>query len=176
MKSIVLFFKKLFRNKYFIFSALGILIFMSCFNLYFNIVKIFKYGLITGLKNHWLYINFFFLIYFSYLFIDTYAKEYGLKAKADEAYKNGDYKTAIELYSKLLKIFRYNGHYYADRGNCYYKLRQWHQAITDYSRAIELNPDSAYIYENRGNAYKFLGFHSHAKIDLAKFKQLKNAK
>ena len=170
--NIILSGKKLIKNKFFdtfLFAAL----------LIYGVIKIIKYN-ITYFEEFIFDFEFVLFellcigvfLFLLYLFLDSYMRNFGLKAKADKAYKLGDYDLAIKQYSTLLKIFRWNGHYYCDRGNCYYKLKNWNLAVNDYTKAIKLEPEAAYIYENRANAYKFMGFKTHAKKDYNTFKKL----
>jgi len=42
---------------------------------------------------------------------------------------------------------------YKERGNAYFRKREFDRAVADYSRAVELNPDYFLAYNNRGNVY-----------------------
>jgi tetratricopeptide (TPR) repeat protein len=172
--NVVVFAKRAVRNKYIETIFFGLLFVWIAWTTISRIIDIFKQEAFTA---HIIFLAFLIICltaFLFYLFMDSYMRNFGLKAQADKAYKNGDYKLAIKKFTALLKIFRWNGHYYSDRGNCYYKMKNWKMAIDDYSRAIKYEPDSAYIYENRANAYKFSGFITHAKKDFSKAKSLKN--
>jgi tetratricopeptide (TPR) repeat protein len=72
---------------------------------------------------------------------------------AQTAARNGDYATALDLYTRALDsgelnqtmtISALNG-----RGLVYYRLRQWAQAIEDFTLALGLKPDNATTLRNR---------------------------
>jgi tetratricopeptide (TPR) repeat protein len=72
---------------------------------------------------------------------------------AQTAARNGDYGTALDLYTRALDsgelnqtmtIAALNG-----RGLVYYRLRQWDQAIEDYTQALAFKPDNATTLRNR---------------------------
>lgn len=76
---------------------------------------------------------------------------------AQTAAKNGDYGTALDLYSEALDsgelnqtmtISALNG-----RGLVYYRLRQFPQAVDDFTRALGLKPDNATTLRNRCFAF-----------------------
>ncbi len=171
--SLLLHFKNFTRNKFFetLFTA-SLFIWAS----YAYIGDIFEAIIILPFQLELFFyslIRFGLILLLFYWFLVSYTENFGLKAKADKAYKLGDYKTAINKFNLLLKIFRWNANYYNGRGNCYYKMKNWKRAVDDYSKGIMLEPKAAYIYKNRSNAYKFMGFKSHAKEDLKKYNQLK---
>jgi len=76
---------------------------------------------------------------------------------AKTAARNGDYGTALDLYTRALDsgelnqtmtIAALNG-----RGLVYYALRQYPQAIDDYTRALALNPANDTTLRNRCFAF-----------------------
>lgn len=69
------------------------------------------------------------------------------KLKADSAYVNEDYASAIKLYENLLKSGEAAEIYY-NLGNCYYKTKDIARAILNYERALLLRPDNADIRAN----------------------------
>lgn len=62
---------------------------------------------------------------------------------------NGDYPTAINLYTKALRLYE-EADAYVFRGICYHLTGQATQALADFSRAIVLNPRWASAYSERG--------------------------
>lgn len=68
-------------------------------------------------------------------------------------YKNGNYKQAIEYFSKAIEYNPKDASLYNNRGLAYYNLQQYDKAIADYTKAIEIRPDFADAYYNRGLAY-----------------------
>ncbi|MEL6560594.1 MAG: tetratricopeptide repeat protein [Bacteroidota bacterium] len=68
---------------------------------------------------------------------------YGLAKKAYEDYNKGNFESALQLYSKAIKIAPDESDYYASRGLVYEKLRQYDLAISDYD--VALRKDSNFI-------------------------------
>lgn len=68
-------------------------------------------------------------------------------------YEKGNYKQAIEYYSKGIESNLNDASLYNNRGLAYYNLEQYDKAIADYTKAIEIKPDFADAYYNRGLAY-----------------------
>lgn len=60
---------------------------------------------------------------------------------ANEAYKNGEYKQAIELYNAVLAENEYANAYY-NLGNAEYKLGNYTAAIINYERALKIEPNN----------------------------------
>ena len=58
------------------------------------------------------------------------------KDKGNEAYKAGEYKTAVVHYTHSLRLQQNNHVVYANRGMCYLKLKQYRQALADSTAAI----------------------------------------
>ena len=74
-----------------------------------------------------------------------------------EEYEKGNYKEAIENFSKAIESHPDDAFLYNNRGLATYygakKAKEYKKAISDYSKAIELKPDYAVAYHNRGLAY-----------------------
>ena len=65
----------------------------------------------------------------------------------------GNYRQAIEDYSRAIEIKPGYADAYNNRGIAYNSLGNYRQAIEDYNRAIEIKPDFADAYYNRGVVY-----------------------
>lgn len=50
----------------------------------------------------------------------------------------GDYRSAIESFSKALSFDHTHYESFFGRGNCYYQLEDFHKALRDYDKAVEL--------------------------------------
>jgi multidrug efflux pump subunit AcrA (membrane-fusion protein) len=61
-------------------------------------------------------------------------------ARANEAYKRGDYRAAAEIYENLVAVGVEAKEAYYNLGNCYYKLGNVAAAILNYERARRLAP------------------------------------
>ena len=72
--------------------------------------------------------------------------------QANEAYKKGDYQTAISLYEKALQNGKVSGEVYYNLGNAYYKLNQIAPSVYYYEKALQLLPGDEDITYNLGLA------------------------
>lgn len=70
------------------------------------------------------------------------------KGIADEAYANGDYQLAIQLYEQILETQGEAAAIYYNLGNSYYKGTNIAKAILNYERALLLAPGDADIRFN----------------------------
>lgn len=71
----------------------------------------------------------------------AFAQSDDLLQKGNEAYMKGDYKTAIDDYTQILKTNMESPEVYYNLGNAYYKTGQYPQAILNYERAKLLKPN-----------------------------------
>eukprot|EP01118_Nematostelium_gracile_P018746 TRINITY_DN8453_c0_g1_i1.p1 TRINITY_DN8453_c0_g1~~TRINITY_DN8453_c0_g1_i1.p1 ORF type:complete len:487 (-),score=134.49 TRINITY_DN8453_c0_g1_i1:87-1547(-) len=76
-----------------------------------------------------------------------------LKVRANNAFGEGKFNLAIELYDKAISLNPVNAILYANRAFAYTKLEQFGAAIMDATRAIDLDPTYAKAYYRRGSAY-----------------------
>ena len=67
-------------------------------------------------------------------------KERALLDVAKTSFEDKQYDTAIEYYTKAIRVNPDNADTYAKRGNAEYLLGKYKEAVTDYSKAIELDP------------------------------------
>jgi tetratricopeptide (TPR) repeat protein len=77
--------------------------------------------------------------------------------RAVELHKQGNYRQAVELYTRMIESEYNKVNYdkiYHLRGYSYLKLEQYENALSDFNQAIELNPEFANAYFQRGNIYK----------------------
>jgi tetratricopeptide (TPR) repeat protein len=72
-------------------------------------------------------------------------------------FERENFRKASESYTQAIKLNSKDEKLFNDRGNTYYKLRDYWQAIKDYDKAIEMNPNDASFYFGRGNALDELG-------------------
>jgi len=84
-----------------------------------------------------------------------------LNSSADKEFSSGNYEKAISLYTKAIKLHKYNPSPWINRGNCYSCLGQLDKALKDYDKALEIaikltknknHPKLAYIYYNKAYA------------------------
>ena len=58
--------------------------------------------------------------------------------KANKAYNNSDYTSAITLYDSILTIGLESSELYYNLGNCHYKAQDWANAIWHYEKSLKL--------------------------------------
>lgn len=68
--------------------------------------------------------------------------------EGNQAYQQGDYPKAIELYSSILTQGYESGPVYYNLGNCYYKLKDTGRAILNYERAKKWMPNDPDLKAN----------------------------
>lgn len=68
------------------------------------------------------------------------------------SFRQGDFATAIDKFTKAIKINTKFVQAYNNRGLAYYNEGKYSPAIQDYNKAIDLDPDYADAYYNRGLA------------------------
>ncbi len=68
--------------------------------------------------------------------------------KANDFYKNEQYKKAIETYNTIIEQGYESVGLYYNIGNCYYKLGKLGYAILYYEKALKLNPDDEDVNYN----------------------------
>ena len=81
------------------------------------------------------------------LFLQAQSAEQFFK-KANEAYKKGDYQTAITDYEKVLQTESIAPELFYNLGNAYYKLNRIAPSIYYYEKALKLKPDDEDIRYN----------------------------
>ena len=67
---------------------------------------------------------------------------------ANEAYNNGEYARAVELYESILSEQMHSAELYYNLGNAYYKQEMLGKAIVNYNRALRLAPSDEDIIHN----------------------------
>lgn len=91
-----------------------------------------------------------------------------------------DYRSAIKIYSKIIKLsperlaffyFR-RGNYYAKLGKYFRSEQDYKCAVEEYSKLIEEHTTSDYFYSQRGKCYRALGEIEKARADFAKAEEL----
>jgi tetratricopeptide (TPR) repeat protein len=83
------------------------------------------------------------ILYISIIFITISVwsqKPEELFSQGNEAYKKGDYQTAISLYEKVLQSGKQSEELFFNLANAYYKLNQIAPSIYYYEKALQLNP------------------------------------
>ncbi len=93
-------------------------------------------------------------IFFLYILLSGFwaVAQTALFNQANEAYKKGDYQTAISLYEKALQNGKASGEVYYNLGNAYYKLNQIAPSIYYYEKALQYLPGDEDVIYNLGLA------------------------
>lgn len=108
--------------------------------------------------------------YFStslFLLIIAVSFSQNLFEKGINAYNNGDYKSAVEYYSKLLKTNR-SSNVYFNRSLAYYFLEEYNSAIEDCTIALNEDPNDFETWYYRGMSYYKIGDYTKAISDAEK--------
>lgn len=85
------------------------------------------------------------LIVFSFAYLSAAANDW---TRADSAYKAEDYKTAVELYNRILNTQGASSDLYYNLGNAYYRSGNVAQAILSYERSLRLDPTNSDAKDN----------------------------
>jgi serine/threonine protein kinase len=81
-------------------------------------------------------------------------------------YKQKDYDSAVQNYSKAIELNPRDANAYSSRGNAYYMKGDHDQAFADYNKALALDSTLPHVYINRGNIYYEEGERDQALIDF----------
>lgn len=95
-------------------------------------------------------ITFLFIIFFSFFFLESQAKEspFELFHEANISYKEKDYAKAISLYDSIVHMGYVSSDLFFNLGNAYYKTGAIAPAILNYERAKKLDPGNEDIEFN----------------------------
>ncbi|MFA6084243.1 tetratricopeptide repeat protein [Mucilaginibacter sp.] len=85
--------------------------------------------------------------------------------QGNERYRNKDYESAVDNYTKAIELKYDNIEALYYRGLCYIKLEKYNNCVTDLTKIIDIHPDFVEAYFYRANA----------RAALQTFKQLKDA-
>lgn len=88
-----------------------------------------------------------------------------LKNKGNEAFKNRDWPTAIEYYTKAINADDKEPAFYTNRAQAHIKLEAYGYAIADATSALDLNPDFVKAYYRRAVANTAILRHADAIHD-----------
>eukprot|EP00667_Euglena_gracilis_P012183 EG_transcript_12490 len=79
------------------------------------------------------------------------------KLRGNEAFKAGDYKTAIRLYTMAIKFVPTDAVFHSNRAACHLALGQPHRALADATEAARLQPSWPKAHHRLGTALHQLG-------------------
>lgn len=94
-----------------------------------------------------------FIFTFVFLLSSLAIRSNELLKKAEAAYGNRQYKTAIESYEELIKEGYKSDKLFFNLGNAYYKNNQLGKAIYNYELAKKMNPNDEDVKNNLALAY-----------------------
>lgn len=86
----------------------------------------------------------------------------------EKAYRSGDHRTAIQLFTNALEHDAEHANALLQRGFCHTLLAEYDKAVADFTAVIERKPDHAWAYTSRGSAYAKSGRHDLAIADFEK--------
>lgn len=87
------------------------------------------------------------------------------KEQGNQAYKSGDYRTALNYYNKAIEINPRDPAFYLNRALCYFNMRHYVECVKECDKSLQLNP--SYI--------KALKKKSAALVQMLKFDDALNA-
>eukprot|EP00668_Euglena_longa_P029305 GGOE01036651.1.p2 GENE.GGOE01036651.1~~GGOE01036651.1.p2 ORF type:complete len:324 (-),score=91.68 GGOE01036651.1:204-1175(-) len=87
---------------------------------------------------------------------EALAEEY--KVKGNEAFRRGDYRAAVDLFTKGLSFDGNNAVLYSNRSASFCHLKKWERALEDANSCIELQPAWPKGHMRRGAALYGYGF------------------
>lgn len=104
------------------------------------------------------------------------AKSYKIELvnKANKAFNNKDYNSALVLYNELVELDSKNSIFISKRGYCNKVSNFYDKALIDYNKAIELANDEHNHYSNRAELYKDMKQYDNALKDYNKAWVLSN--
>ncbi|MBQ3640416.1 tetratricopeptide repeat protein [bacterium] len=88
-------------------------------------------------------------------------------------YEMGEYREAIESFSKGIEMEPDNAKHYYDRSWAFYKIYEVEDAIVDMNKALEINPKSSLYYYERGRFEQYIERYREAISDFTKGIELK---
>jgi tetratricopeptide (TPR) repeat protein len=94
-------------------------------------------------------------------------------SKANIAYDSGDYKTAIDEYTKVIEKFPEEFLPYYFRGSARFNSSDYEGAMADYTKVLELRDDNFLAYDGRGWCSFELKKYAKAKDDFRKSFEIK---
>ena len=114
--------------------------------------------------------------------INHNSDEANVYCNLSEAYRlKRNFDCALKACNKAIELNPLYNYPYRIRGNIYYDQNEYEKAIEDFTKAIdsladENLPDKPIAYESRGKVYRAMGEEARANADLAKAKELRNAR
>ena len=87
----------------------------------------------------------------------------GAKSEGNAAYSSGNYRDAVEAYTRAIGLAPSVATYYANRAQAYIKLEDYGRGAEDAEAALERDPGYMKAYLRAGTCYRMMGMFSKAK-------------
>lgn len=94
------------------------------------------------------------------------------KNKGNEFYKLGDYRQALDFYTKAIELAPKNASYYANRAAAYMMLKKYKESIEDAKLAVKQDENFVKAYIREGKCHLYLGDFKAALRCFEKVKQI----
>ena len=91
-----------------------------------------------------------------------------MKELGNSQFKNKNYTSAIDYYTKGIQYNSYEPVLYANRATCYKCLGKYKESVSDYKKAVQLNPRNTKNMKKLASVYIILGNFGEAQILLQK--------
>lgn len=85
--------------------------------------------------------------------------------QANYEYDLGNCSTAVDSYTKSIKLNPKYPQSYNNRGYTYMRLRDFDKALPDFDKALELNPNYFNALKNRADTYSYFKDYEKARVD-----------
>ena len=89
-----------------------------------------------------------------------------LKELGNNQFKNKNYSSAIEYYTRGINMNPSEPVLYANRGTCFKCLGKYKESVKDYKKAVQLNPRNTKNMKKLSSVYIILGNFGEAQILL----------
>lgn len=97
---------------------------------------------------------------------DDNSTSMGYFSEARQLAASQSFEAAIAKYTEAILANPTKAVFFANRAECFLRLKKPNAAIKDATRALEINPDQAKAYKVRGTARRYLGYYEDALHDL----------
>ena len=91
-----------------------------------------------------------------------------MKELGNTQFKNQNYNSAIDYYTKGIQLNSSEPVLYANRATCLKCLGKYKESIADYKKAVQLNPRNTKNMKKLSSVYVLLGFFGEAQMLLQK--------
>jgi tetratricopeptide (TPR) repeat protein len=107
------------------------------------------------------------------LISSEFGRSVAYAGRASIYHKQGDLDSAIDDYSKAIRLAPDFAYHYDNRGEIYFEKGDYERAVADYSEAIHRDGKNQYFYKDRAEAYRKMGRDQLAESDEARASELR---